>query len=149
MKRMLFIDADSCTGCLSCVTVCSQRNEGMSAPSRSRVYVELNPFIGLYRPQICLQCVRAPCAEVCPVGAIRQEPGRGYWFIDYDVCIGCKDCVTACPLGVMFFDPIGEKVLKCETCQEDPACAKVCPTQAIAWGDMGERENYRKRKARQ
>lgn len=146
MKKMLFIDADSCSGCLSCVTTCSQANQKVSGLSSSRIHVDLAPFSGRYTPEVCLQCQEAPCAEACPVGAIRMHPTQGYWDIDYETCIGCKQCIAACPLGVMFYDPVNEQVIKCHTCHGDPVCAKVCPTDAIVWGEVGVRENYRKRK---
>lgn len=148
MAKRLFSDARLCSGCLDCVTACSQRNEGMSAPSRSRIYVEANPSADAYRPHYCVQCKDAPCARVCPAGAIWQDLEEGYWYVDYEACIGCKDCVSDCPLGVMFFDPIGEKVIKCETCQGDPACAKVCPTAALFWGSGPEWASFRKERAR-
>jgi len=145
MKKMLFLHTERCTGCLSCVTICSQRNEKMSAPSRARIHVDLKPFSGEYRPHLCLQCKDAPCAEACPVEAIQFNEELGYWDVDYKTCIGCKQCISACPLGVMFYDPIGEKVMKCHICQGDPACTRICPTQALIWGDAGDRANYLKR----
>ena len=148
VAKRLFSDGRLCSGCLACVTTCSQYNEGMNTPSRSRIYIEVNTSIGAYRPHYCVQCKDAPCAKICPVGAIWQELEEGYWYVDYEACIGCKECISACPLGAMFFDPIGEKVIKCETCQGEPACAKVCPTTALFWGSGAEWANFRKAKAK-
>jgi len=146
MRKMLFLDTERCTGCMNCVLFCSQRNEGVSGPSSARIHVDLNPFSGKYVPLYCLQCRKAPCAEVCPTGAICRQPGEDYWTIDYEACIGCMACVNACPFGAMFIDPVSEKVLKCETCAGDPLCARVCPTQALYWGSAADRKNYQKTK---
>jgi len=116
----------------------------MSAPSKARIQVNLDPFGGNNHLRYCMQCKSAPCAEACPVDAIFLVSKGGYWAVDYDLCIGCKQCISACPLGVMFYDPIDDKVIKCETCQGDPICAQVCPTEALIWGDPAERRNYRR-----
>jgi carbon-monoxide dehydrogenase iron sulfur subunit len=146
MRKMLFTDPESCTGCLSCVLICAQQNEGVSAPSSARIHIDLDPFTGRYIAQYCMQCTKANCAEVCPVGAISKRPGEDYWSVDYELCIGCKACVQACPLGTMYVDPETDKVLKCQTCGGDPACADICPTQALFWGNVADRANYRKNK---
>lgn len=143
-KWLLFANSGVCQGCLSCVVACAQQNEGMSAPSRARIHVDLDPFGGIHRIHYCKQCKSALCAEACPVDAILFVPHGQYWAIDYDQCIGCMQCISACPLGVIFYDSIGDKVIKCETCQGDPICARVCPMGALLWGDPAERRNYQK-----
>jgi carbon-monoxide dehydrogenase iron sulfur subunit len=147
MRNMLFLDVKRCTGCMNCVLFCSQYNEDVSGPSSARIFVDLNPLSGEYVPLYCLQCKKAACAEACPVGSISKRPGEDYWSVNYETCIGCRACVTACPFGAMFIDPVSEKVLKCETCGGDPLCARVCPTQALFWGNAADRKNYQKTKA--
>jgi carbon-monoxide dehydrogenase iron sulfur subunit len=147
MRNMLFLDVKLCTGCMNCVLFCSQYNEDVSGPSSARIFVDLNPLSGEYVPLYCLQCKKAACAEACPVGSISKRPGEDYWSVNYETCIGCRACVTACPFGAMFIDPVSEKVLKCETCGGDPLCARVCPTQALFWGNAADRKNYQKTKA--
>ena len=46
----------------------------------------------------CFQCADPPCVKVCPVGATWQEPD-GITVVDYDWCIGCRCCMSACPYG--------------------------------------------------
>jgi len=50
-----------------------------------------------------MQCDRPPCAQVCPVKATYKSPD-GITVIDYDRCIGCRYCITACPYGARYFD---------------------------------------------
>ena len=44
----------------------------------------------------CFQCANPPCVPVCPVGATWQEPD-GIVVIDYNWCVGCRMCMSACP----------------------------------------------------
>jgi formate dehydrogenase iron-sulfur subunit len=49
-------------------------------------------------------------------------------------------CVSGCPFDIPRFNPETRKVYKCNMCIDrvesglEPACAKTCPTNAIAWG---------------
>jgi len=47
-------------------------------------------------------------------------------------------CVAICPFGAMSFDPIAQKVIKCDFCDGDPFCAKFCEVNAIQYGDASE-----------
>src|SRR5215472_11282585 len=54
----------------------------------------------LMMSDVCKHCVNAPCLEVCPTGAIlRTEFDTVY--INGPACNGCRDCVSACPFGVI------------------------------------------------
>ena len=49
---------------------------------------------------VCKHCDDAPCLEVCPTGAIlRTEFDTVY--INPPACNGCRDCISACPFGVI------------------------------------------------
>ena len=58
------------------------------------------------------------------------------WFptIDYDACIGDRECLDFCKNGVLFWDeplgrPLVEKPYNCVLgCN---ACAQICPVEAI------------------
>jgi len=93
-----------------------------------------------------MQCVSPACLHICPSGAITLEEATGAKIIEHAKCIGCRMCMLACPFGAVTVDPITKKVIKCDLCEGDPACAKFCPTGAIeyltadVYGLMRQRE---------
>jgi len=145
MRRVLSFDASSCTGCLSCMLNCALANEGLNALSSARIFIDLDAFEARWPAIHCRQCVKARCAEACPVGAITRDPSGEFWCVDYDVCIGCRACVDACPFHAMFFDPLTDKVLKCETCAGHPTCVRSCAAGALRWQDASQRAAPQKR----
>lgn len=138
MAKALMINLENCLGCRLCEMVCSAKREGIIDPSRSciRVIVGDNDWEGV--PTVCAQCEDAQCAVICPVKAISRDETLGRMVIDYDRCIGCRMCVTACPFGLINFDNIGKRVIKCDLCDGDPECAKFCFHKAIQYVDISE-----------
>jgi carbon-monoxide dehydrogenase iron sulfur subunit len=131
MAKVLFINYEKCTGCRQCELVCSVQHTGASNPTRANIHVVKWEDEGFYLPVFCQQCVDAPCLNVCPKKAISREAESGRVTIDYDLCIGCRACMLACPFGAMGFDPVDKKVIKCDLCDGDPLCARFCETSAI------------------
>jgi molybdopterin-containing oxidoreductase family iron-sulfur binding subunit len=114
-------------------------------------------------PVACMQCRNPPCVKVCPVEATWQEPD-GIVVIDYDWCIGCRCCMSACPYGARHFnwaEPtvaseevnpdmhyLGNRmrpkgvVEKCTFCIHRvregryPACVEICPVGARKFGNL-------------
>ncbi|MFH1013012.1 MAG: 4Fe-4S binding protein [Thermoplasmatota archaeon] len=51
----------------------------------------------------CVQQIPCnPCVESCPVHAISMRDINALPVVDYDVCIGCGNCVGVCP-GLAIF----------------------------------------------
>lgn len=48
-------------------------------------------------------CENAPCEKVCPAGATYTDE-RGVVLVDFERCIGCRYCLSACPYGVRQFN---------------------------------------------
>jgi ferredoxin len=54
-------------------------------------------------------------------------------------CIGCSNCVLACPFGIPKVIPEYEQMMKCDMCYDrtsvgkKPMCATVCPSQALSY----------------
>jgi formate dehydrogenase iron-sulfur subunit len=105
----------------------------------------------LMMSDVCKHCVDAPCLEVCPTGSIvRTEFDTVY--IQEPVCNGCRDCIAACPFGVIHVSAEKHIAQKCTFCYDrlkagsTPACAQACPTASIQFGPIDElRERAAKR----
>ena len=135
-KFKLTIFKEDCCGCHSCEVACKQEHELGVGPRFIRVMEESPTFIPIY----CRHCTNPPCRKSCPVEAIYRDE-QGVVLINEEVCIGCRECVLACPFGAMQFDDARETAAKCDLCVERlkqgqaPACSLVCPTDCITWGD--------------
>src|SRR5205085_10007576 len=71
----------------------------------------------LMMSDVCKHCVHAPCLEVCPTGAImRTEFDTVY--IQEPACNGCRDCVSACPFGVIHMSERKGVAQKCTFCDD-------------------------------
>ena len=128
----LEINAEKCTGCRICENFCSFHHEGVIWPERSRITVVAQSDDGPFAPTVCRQCDDAPCAAACPVEAITLNEQTGAWIVDVEECIGCGDCVEACPFGGIVFAEEVDLPLRCDLCGGEPECAAMCPSGAIA-----------------
>jgi len=124
-----------CMGCHACEVACKQEHGLGVGPRLIQVREESPDFIPIY----CHHCARPPCRDACPVEAITRND-QGIVLIDEAVCIGCRDCVEACPFGAMQFEDNREIAIKCDLCihrlaeNKKPACMSVCPTGCISLG---------------
>jgi Fe-S-cluster-containing dehydrogenase component len=100
-----------------------------------------------YVKKQCMHCNEPACASACLVAAFRKTP-EGPVLYNEDVCIGCRYCMLACPFSVPAYtydDPYSPAVRKCTMCFERvtkegtvPACAKICPEEAITFGKRSD-----------
>ena len=147
MAKVLQINYQKCTGCRLCELVCAVFHDGKSNPARSRIKVMKWESEGLYIPMSCNHCQDAPCVNACPVKAIYRDEELGSVIVDYDICIGCRTCVTVCPFGAMSYNTIDNKVFKCDLCDGDPQCVRFCDEDAIEYVDATDVSVDKKREA--
>ena len=135
-KFSLMFYRKNCMGCHACEVACKQEHELGVGPRLVRV-IEKSPD---FYPVYCHHCANAPCKEACPVDAISKDE-QGLVLIDKVLCIGCKECLEACPFGAMQYNDDQETAVKCDLCverlknEQAPACCSVCPTGCISWGE--------------
>ena len=134
-RKVLNINYEKCTGCRLCELVCSVKHKGVSNPSRARIKVIKWESEGLYVPVSCQQCEDAPCMNACPVNAHYRDESYGCVAIDYEICIGCRTCVAACPFGATSFDKVDQQVIKCDHCDGDPQCVRFCEVKCVEYVD--------------
>lgn len=133
MDKALIINHEKCTGCRLCELVCAVKHDGISNTTSSQIRVMKWEMEGLYIPMSCQQCEDAPCMNGCPVGAISRNEELNRVEVDYEICIGCRTCVSVCPFGAMTYNAVDRKVIKCDLCDGDPQCARFCEVQAIEY----------------
>ena len=72
--------------------------------------------------------------KVCPVGAISRRDGYTVpWRSMTANACAVQMCTIACPFGATLYDPVANIVAKCDLCQGDPQCVKLCPSGAISY----------------
>jgi Fe-S-cluster-containing hydrogenase components 1 len=136
-------DPDYCIGCQACFLVCPLCHKGVISCDLSRVIWISGSFESLTKgkPAFCDQCDYPECYYSCPVGAIYIDKATGARCIDPETCIGCKECIEACPFDPprINFDSEREIAIKCDLCGGDPKCVKVCPNNALSYIPKGGR----------
>lgn len=187
MDHVLFgygLDLSKCIGCRRCVYACVSENNQSRNPEihwidvlemekdkgvdllHSNLYYDHEQVPGdghFYMPVQCQQCKNPPCVKVCPVEATWTEPD-GIVVVDYNWCLGCRNCMSACPYGARSFnwsspnipgeeintktEYLGNRprakgvVEKCTFCIQRvrqglyPACVEVCPVGSRKFGNL-------------
>ncbi len=144
MRKHIRINSALCNGCRICTMACSLHKSGMFNPYNTGVWIASDDGTGNNEPNICRQCRNPPCVKACPaekawhgeatfVPPIYRDEGTGIIRLDSskETCLGCNECMNACPFGAIRLVPENMQLVKCELCDGDPECVKVCPKGAI------------------
>jgi molybdopterin-containing oxidoreductase family iron-sulfur binding subunit len=104
----MVIDTRRCVGCRACVVACKAENKTPPGVFYTVVVDQaIEPRIDdkpLFMTKPCFHCETPPCVDVCPVSATYKRERDGIVVIDYERCIGCRYCMTACPYSARWFD---------------------------------------------
>ena len=122
----LQVNPIKCTGCRSCMLVCSFRHTDECNYHDSRIKIASEEARGRHTPVLCQFCEDPPCVSACPVEALSKQSQTGAIAVDPELCTGCEVCVSACPFNAMFFDQKEQRPFTCDLCQGNPECVKVC-----------------------
>ncbi|RLG87446.1 MAG: [Fe-S]-binding protein [Thermoprotei archaeon] len=134
MRRLVVTDPELCVGCMSCMFACSRRF-GVAGLAKSAIYVRsIGGVERGFTVIVCRACKDPPCVVVCPTNALRKRKGGGVIF-DCGKCIGCGNCVEACPFGAVQWDFEENKPVICVHCGY---CVNYCPHGVLAIEEVGE-----------
>ncbi|UCH08616.1 MAG: 4Fe-4S dicluster domain-containing protein [Deltaproteobacteria bacterium] len=139
-EKALVLHPEKCTGCHACEMICSLVHDGECNLTLSRIGIMKTNGGGSNEniPIVCQQCHDPICADVCVMGAISRNEETGALVVNEDLCVGCKTCVIACPLGGVLYHHIKGCAMKCDLCSGDPECVKSCLYEAIEFLTMDE-----------
>ncbi|MCL2168516.1 MAG: 4Fe-4S binding protein [Defluviitaleaceae bacterium] len=152
-EGLLVVNKDVCSGCVRCEVICTTLKDGHVSTHNARLKVTRNLMtnangVGMYHdleegwacyPDTCRQCQDPTyCIDACPppfraAGAIINDNGV---IKITDACVGCGQCIPACPWGMIVRNTVTGFPTKCDNCGE---CIKFCPTGAlkfIEWSDV-------------
>ncbi len=155
----LLYDSTSCVGCRACVTKCKEANDlppdrtemmgaaydaplDLNATTKTVVQLYQQGGTSAFVKKQCMHCLQPACETACMLNAFQKGP-RGVVTYQKSRCIGCRYCQIACPFNVPKFEwsKAVPMVVKCELCRhrrEGPACAEVCPRQAVVAGNVSD-----------
>jgi benzoyl-CoA reductase subunit BamC len=125
------IDADKCSGCRLCESICSaSHEESVVNPSRSRIRVFSDQDNDLYFPILAGPFTDVECMGRHTVVIKGKEYGE------------CSFCPASCPSRDIFREPDSDIALKCDMCEQlsppDPLCVKWCLSDALTYVEREE-----------
>jgi len=163
MGKALIIDINKCNGCYNCQIVCKDEHVGNDwtpyakpQPDTGQYWMKVTDMVRgtipkvkvAYWHDICQHCDNAPCIEACQRKAIYKRTD-GIVIIDPEKCTGSRNCIDACPYGVIYFNYDLNLAQKCTFCAhlidrgwKEPRCVDACPTGALRFGEEEELQEY-------
>ena len=171
----MLYDSTLCVGCKACVASCKEINSrppshaDLDNPWDNSLDLSSETFnvIKVYREgtaetkdsvkdgfafekRSCMHCVDPGCVTACPTTSMRRDPKTGIVSHHPESCIGCRNCMVACPYNVPQFDydNLFGSINKCQMCNQPgverinkgqmTGCAEACPTGATLFGTRKE-----------
>lgn len=142
-ERRFYVDPSRCIGCNACVAACGECDTHAGVSMIHLEEIQRGDTVQT-TPIVCMHCEDPACAEVCPADAIKKTPDGVVQSSLKPRCIGCTNCVYACPFGVPKYDVQVDQMMKCDMCYDrtsiglKPMCATVCPSGALFFGTPEE-----------
>jgi molybdopterin-containing oxidoreductase family iron-sulfur binding subunit len=168
MRYGMVIDRRKCIGCHTCTIACKVANgTGPNIFWSLVVDREVGTYPSVRRefiPKLCMHCKNARCVDTCPTGASHKRED-GIVLVDTNKCVGCMQCILACPYQVRYLNSgkVGyyktgltpyenfayqqreaHTVEKCDLCVDeieqgqDSVCVRACPLKARILGDLDD-----------
>ncbi|MBX9033387.1 4Fe-4S dicluster domain-containing protein [Gordonibacter massiliensis (ex Traore et al. 2017)] len=96
-RKLVIADPGTCIGCKTCMAACLMRHDVPNDVPVPRLTLVTTRTISA--PVGCHHCAEAPCADACPTGCLYTDDE--HVGVHPDKCIGCRNCVLACPYGAV------------------------------------------------
>jgi Fe-S-cluster-containing dehydrogenase component len=144
-----FLDPSRCIGCQACFHACAECGTHRGRSMIHLEYVDRAESVQTV-PVVCMHCEEPACAAACPADAIKKTSDGVVQSALQSRCIGCSNCVLACPFGVPRYFPEIDQMMKCDLCYDRtsaglrPMCATVCPSGALFFGTREEADRLRR-----
>lgn len=145
MEMNFYVDPSRCIGCNACVEACRECETHAGVSMIHLVEIKRGETVQT-TPMVCMHCEKPACQAVCPADAIKRTADGVVQSSLKPRCIGCTNCVYACPFGVPKYDAEIDQMMKCDMCYDrtsvgkKPMCATVCPSGALFFGTAAEIE---------
>jgi formate dehydrogenase iron-sulfur subunit len=163
----VLVDTTRCIGCRSCEAACN-KEQNLPEPEKpftdksvfeeprrptSKAYTVVNEYEKksgggpVYRKVQCNHCNEPACLTSCFVNAYTKTK-EGAVIYNSKICVGCRNCMIACPFNVPGYDydsvtnPVVKKCILCYDTRlkngRPPACVEICPQEALTFGHRSD-----------